>query len=99
QQRVAAAFDQAERLLFVGGDELDVSDAARAGVVRVAGNGSGAVGGSNRSGDETLTVRICGDEFIANAAGEPGSLDIEFGDDGLEIVIGLGNGLGVERVG
>ncbi len=45
------------------------------------------------AGDETLAARIRGDEFIADAAGEPRGLDVELVDDGLEIVVGLGNGL------
>ncbi len=99
QQGVAAALDQAERLLAVGVDELHVGDAARAGVVGVAGNRGGAVGRAHRAGDEALAARIRGDEFIADAAGEARGLDVEFRDDGLEVVIGLGNDLGVERVG
>ena len=39
EERVAAAFHEAERLLLVGRDELDVGDAARARIVGVAGNG------------------------------------------------------------
>jgi hypothetical protein len=46
-----------------------------------------------------MAARVRGDEFVADAAGEPGGLDVEFRDDGLEVVIGLGNGLGVEGVG
>ena len=42
---------------------------------------------------------IGGDEFIADFAGQFGGLDVEFGDDGFEIVVGLGDGLGVEGVG
>ena len=94
-----AAFDQAERLLAVGVDELDVGDAARAGIVGVAGNRGGAVGRAHRAGDEALAARIRGDEFVADAAGEPRGLDVEFRDDGLEVVVGLGNDLGVEGVG
>ena len=40
-----------------------------------------------------------GDEFIADAAGEAGALDVDVVDDGFEIVVGLGNDLAAEGVG
>jgi len=99
EQHIGAALEQPERLLAIGVHELDIGHAARAGIVRVARDGGGAVGWSHRSGDEADAPRVRRHELVAYATGQPRGLDVQLGDDRFEVIVGLRNGLRVERIG
>jgi hypothetical protein len=98
QQRVGPAFDQPQRLLLVGRDELLVRHPARARIVRVARDRSRPRCRAHRAGDETLSPRIRRHEVIAHLPRQPRARDVQLIHRKLEVVVALRNHLPAERV-
>ena len=98
QQQVGAAVDQAADGLGVGLDQLVEGDVAVAGSFT-----SGEIEpvrevGPSTPGDEARLGRILRREFVAGLARQPGAGDVQFIDDGLQLVVGLRDRRRVEGV-
>ena len=103
QDQVGAAVDQAAQLLAIGDAEVIEGDGAIARIVDVGRDRRGAVGRSERAGDETRpAIRLLGAE--RGAAGETGAVAVEVVDHLLHAVVCLrdargGEGVGLEDIG
>jgi len=98
-QQIDAPVDEAARLIGVGGLHLVEGHGPERGVVHVGRHGQRPVGRSQRPGHEARLVRRLGGPLGGHALGEPRRLDVELVADRFEVVVRLGDGVGVEGVG
>ncbi len=99
QQQVGAAFDQPLNSHFVVGHQGIKIGGAITWVVDIRGQRGGAAGGADHTRDEARSGRIALRDNIAALTGQARGLDVEFANNGLQPVIGLRHGRGVEGVG
>ncbi len=91
QQNVGAAVDQAERRLVIGDAQIVETDGAKAGIGHVRRDRRGAVGRSDRAGDEALNACLFFN-LVAGLPREPRALVVELVSQAFQPVIGLGDG-------
>ncbi len=99
QQGVDARAQERAGLLGVGGDHLVPGDGAVVGSVHVGRHGERPVERPDRSGDEAAAARRRRFRRPGGPAGHGDRGAIEFGDDWLEAIVGLGDRRGIEGVG
>ena len=85
----SAAIDETANGLGVADDQVVEADVAVAGIVDVRGDRRGARGRAEDAGDKAWFLRIFRGEYVADCARELGAGDVQFIDDGFEVVVGL----------
>ena len=90
QKNVGAALDQPARLLAVGRAQIVERHRAEARIAHIGGDGSGAVGRAERTGDKARAA-VLGLRDVGGGARKLCAFDIELIGDVLHAVIGLRN--------
>jgi hypothetical protein len=99
EKEVHAGGDERADLLRIGGEDLVPGDGAEVGPVDVGRHRERAVERADGAGDEAVAAGSGGLGLAGGAAGAGDGGGVELGDDGLQMVVGLGDGRGAEGVG